>query len=195
MRLTAAAVLALAVVLSSTAGCSSSSAHASDRDKTYVVVLDRHVRHEADLAALVSDPIAAGVRARAAAAADQLDRVLVGWRVSAQDASARFATATAAIPQTTGKPVYGCSLHGPIDDVGQVRAALAADAAPTWARLAMTAALEGLQLSATARDQLGPDALRQGQAADALQRTILEQVAPLLPATDQRMARAGGQTL
>ncbi len=190
VALVVAVVVAVALV-----GSSGGHTAVGDADKTFVVVLARHVRHEADLASRVRDPTAVDVAARAGSAADQLDALLRSWRVTSAEADARFASATADVPKVTTNVVYGCSLHGRIDDVGQIETAPADQATATWARLAMTGALEGLQLSATAGDHVGGEARRQGATSDALQRRILDAIAPLLPITDQRLARAGGQAL
>ena len=192
----------LALLLAVLAACGvSPTASASAADRDYVVVLSRHVRHEADLAnraaARTTDAggrdLALAVAARAASTADHLDGVLAAWRVSPADADRLFAVATADIPDVRGTPVYGCSLHGPVDDVGQIDAAAPSDVVARWAQIEMTSALEGLQLSVTAGDQIGAAARAHGASVDAMLRAVLRTIAPLLPRSDQALARAGGQ--
>ena len=169
------------------AGCSGSHT-ASAAERSAVVVLSRHVRHQADLASLTAaratgtdgGAIAQAAASKTSAVAAELDAVLASWHVSTAEADRLFAVATAGIPDVTGVPMYACSLRGPIDDVGQLDAASPAQVGQRWAQLTMTSAIEGLRLASDAHTA----------SFDSVQRDLLRDVAPLLPVTDRRLALA-----
>ena len=169
----------------------------SDVDRTYLVVLARHVRHEGALAAIAaartSDPagrdLAADVSRRASARADELDAAVRRWGIDDDRASRLFTAATGDIPNLTGVPVFSCSLqHRPVDDLGQIDAANPTEVSARWAQLAMTSAIEGLNLSKTTDGRL--HAARDVAAGnDRWHREVLASLAPLLPETDRAMVR------
>jgi hypothetical protein len=164
-------------------------ANVSDVDRTYVVVLARHVRHEAALAAAAetraSDPagrdLAADVTRRASARADELDALVRRWGID---------DASAADPVTiTGVPVFSCSLqHRPVDDLGQINAAIPTEVSARWAQLAMTSAIEGRNLSKTTEARLVA-ARDVAVGNDRWHREVLASLAPLLPETDRAMVQ------
>lgn len=195
-------VVALGAALTiAVAGVGEGGRSISEADRSFVVVLARHVRHEAALAgaaaARATDPsgrdLAADVTRRASSRADALDGVLRDWRVTDDAAAGLFAVATADIPVIKGVPVFACSLqHRPVDDLGQIDAAAPSAVSARWAQLAMTSAIEGLNLSKTADGLLG--AAREIAAAnDRWHRDVLAGLAPLLPETDRAMVRRAQQ--
>jgi hypothetical protein len=183
------------VLLFALAGCGQRDAArtASAADQRYVVVVERHVRHEQDLAAAAaaraSDEagraLASTVQAEAAQRAADLTAIRRGWAISDLDAARIFAEATDGRTEITGTPVYGCSLHGPIDDIGQVGAADPTSASGRWARLAMTSTVEGLQLTRTAGEALDGGARDVATRTDHWHRSVLARLAPMLPESDR----------